>query len=194
MHTNKLYHSIRPRKGEVTALILSFPLVMLGLAAFGIFLCVSAPKAYDGGEHLLFFAVLTFLMLALAAVFFPCAIVYRKKLNRKKAERLARLDAAQLFVLEQQVQHSTLYYGTFYLLADHLYAPRAGMLLAYEEIFSCRIRIQRSKGIKVGVTVSFDEADGFRQSVSIKKWRQFLDRREEFLDLLNAKGQNVELL
>lgn len=157
------------------------------LLAIEIFWCAAGINENRYGEEgtITIVVVTVFVLIIGAAVYFPVKRTMR--MNAQKMKRLNSLSYYDYMVLEEQIEHTELLYKTFYLLEEYMYIPRAKLLIKYTDIEDFQSIIHSTNGIKDGVRVKITDYDGIVYEAVVKKWRQYVNDIDEFVDMLNKK-------
>lgn len=73
-----------------------------------------------------------------------------------------------------------------------MYVPSVKLLLKYTDLTAFKTIIHRTNFITDGANAEIKDEDNLTYNVRIKKWKAFLDNREEFLKDLDYKIKNSE--
>lgn len=191
---NKLYKKLCPKKSAVTAAYITTVVVLLLILAVGLFFCYTAYAEGDYGAMFVCTAILMG-MVALIGWIELKAIKDKKLLNVRKAQRLEGLTEADFEALEQEISSTEMRYKTFYLLKDHVYAPKVALLLRYEEIGQWKTIRHSTNYIPDSAWVELTDTSGCMQKIVVRQWRKYLMELEDFVgELENRKERAMEQL
>lgn len=175
-----LFRRLMPRKRDVRAVEIGYPVVITGYAS-GMIAAIRYLAQHDGTKlvksaALVIAAFLAGLVLVILWVFHSQHV---RQEYRKRAERLAVIPEHDFWALEGELSMAQLRYGSFYLLRDYLYAPRERLLLRYADIATWQFKDFHSavSGTLQDQFLSVTEADGFETQILIRQRRKLTEEQ-----------------
>lgn len=104
--------------------------------------------------------------------------------RRRKFESISETEYQRL---DDEVSSAEFFFKTFYLLEDYLYIPKPRLLIRYTDIKSFRSVIHSTNGINDAVYIELTDREGNCFRFYVKKWREYLEFKDMFYDMLNEK-------
>lgn len=111
-----------------------------------------------------------------------------KRAINKRAEFLSSCGEYLLERLEEEAENTEAYYGTFYLLRDCLFVPKAHLLLEYEDIEKIQNIRHSTNHIKDGVFVEIYDRDGIKYRFRVREWKRYAEETDSFARLINDRS------
>ncbi len=124
---------------------------------------------------------------------FACVAVYlmkktvpmKKRAEQKRQKIVESLSDEDFFRLDSQINGAEYFFKTFYFLEDHLYVPRGRLLIGYLNITNVNTIVHSTNGITDAAYVEITDEEGIVTKFSVAKWRDFLDMKYMFDDMLS---------
>lgn len=136
----------------------------------------------------------------LIAVFLVCITLYvivlitvirslknEKRAINKRAEFLSSCGEYLLERLEEEAKTTEAYYGTFYLLRDYLFVPKAHLLIEYRDIERFQNILHSTNHIKDGVFVEIYDRDKIKYRFRVREWKRYAEETDSFARLIEDR-------
>lgn len=130
--------------------------------------------------------------LAAVAIYAWFARKWVKKASKAIQKRLDKANAIspeEYERLEYELSQAEFMFRTFYFLSDYLYIPKARLLIKYLDIQKLQPTIHSTNGIQDSVWIDLTDEEDNKYRFYVKKWKDYLDYKYMFDDMLNAKRQ-----
>lgn len=137
------------------------------------------------------FAVVGVIMIFVYVLFARMAIKNFKNSKRildKRSRTFCELTSYDLEKLTEQINSGEFYFKTMYLLDEYIFVPKPGLLLRYSDIWQYKTEFHSTNSIPDAVYVRILDTDNITHTITVKKWRDYKNNYNVFMDLLDRKG------